>query len=343
MDVLRIFSALCVIFIHTNEFGFLYFTVARQSRWFPVYLFASILSKTAVPLFFVISGALLLKKEEPISVVLRKRFSRILATLLVCSFVTYLLKGGLESFSLKEFLKKVYATNLATPYWYLYAYLGFLLMLPFLRKLSRLMTTRDYLYMTAIQVGVGLLKVLELLAADYEIHLNSNLGLFITGTAVYYPLMGDFLANKWKRENLSGKRVLLLWGIALLSMALCGWLTCYWCTLRGDWSADTCQRFLNILICLPVAAIFVSARYLFGRLRLRPWLERGIVYVGGHTFGIYLMEWWLRRETEIYCRYLTRWIPVFLAGLIWVLGVFAAGFCLTWILKKIPGLRRIVS
>ena len=69
LDFMRIFAILLVIFNHTDNRGFYRFLTDDPGTflyWFN--LFFSILCKAAVPLFFMISGALLLNKEESIGV-----------------------------------------------------------------------------------------------------------------------------------------------------------------------------------------------------------------------------------------------------------------------------------
>jgi len=339
LELLRILATFLVLFIHTNQNGFVFFTVARESVFFPLYLFCSIFSKIAVPTFFMISGALLLKKDEPIRVVFQKRISRIFLALVICSFVTYLLKA--DEFSLKEFLQKLYSSNLVTPYWYLYAYLGYLVMLPLLRKLSRNMQPADYLYMTGVLLFFSVLRIFDFRVLDNALHLNPDFVVFFTGIAVYYPLMGDFLANKVSLSDLTFKKVLLTAAIGLLGIAVCGIMTCAWCTHLGEWKESSCQKFLNIVIYLPVCAVFLCTRFLCARLPSLPRFEKAVTFIGAHTFGIYLFEWLYRQETRFIFDLLKGRIPTFLACLGWIFCAFALGFMVTFVIKKIPGLKKL--
>lgn len=72
LEFLRIIAIMLVIFNHTGEKGFLLYTIARDSVLYEFYLFSSIACKVAVPLFWMISGALLINKEESISVIYKK-------------------------------------------------------------------------------------------------------------------------------------------------------------------------------------------------------------------------------------------------------------------------------
>lgn len=85
LEAFRILAIYFVMFNHTGTNGFFLFSVAKGSRLYWPYMFISIACKFAVPLFYMVSGALLLNKEESISVVYKKRFSRMLIILVVVS------------------------------------------------------------------------------------------------------------------------------------------------------------------------------------------------------------------------------------------------------------------
>lgn len=342
LEILRIFSTFLVLYIHTNNRGFAYFTVARESIFFPVYLFCSVFSKIAVPTFFMISGALLLKKDEPIRIVYQKRVFRIFLVLLLCSIAAYVLRTDRAELSLSFFLQKFYSSNLATPYWYLYAYLGYLVMLPFLRKLSRTMQPVDYAYMTGIMLVLSLLKIFEFWTTGYSVHLNPNFDVFTTVTAVYYPLMGDFLANKLHLSDLTPKKVWLWAAAGLLGIAVCGWMTCVWCNYLGEWKESTCQTFMNILIFLPVCTVFLCTRLLCAKLPPMPLFEKAVTFIGAQAFGIYLFEWLYRQETRFVFDYLKNHIPTFLACMVWIFCAFLLGFAVTLVIRKIPGLKKLL-
>jgi surface polysaccharide O-acyltransferase-like enzyme len=64
LDLLRLIAIFLVIFNHTGERGYILFISKMGSPISLLYMAASVFCKIAVPLFFMISGALLLKKEE---------------------------------------------------------------------------------------------------------------------------------------------------------------------------------------------------------------------------------------------------------------------------------------
>ena len=125
IDILRIIACVFVIFNHTGAIGFTkYLSYPIYSVHYWCWLFVSVLCKTAVPLFLMISGALLLNKEE-ISLydLWVKKIARMVAVLFVFSFMHYCVKviAGEEIFSIKSFLYVVYDRGWDVSYWYIYA------------------------------------------------------------------------------------------------------------------------------------------------------------------------------------------------------------------------------
>ena len=168
IEFLRFFCIWLVMFTHTSTAGFSLYLLRPESFFFPFYIAVPFWVKTAVPIFFMISGALLLKKEEPISVIFKKRIWRFAQIIFIFSLINYLyFYHGLNlSFfgHLSKFFTLMYSSNMATAYYFLYIYIGFLLMLPLWRILVRHMTNQLFLYLIALNLFfVGFIPVFSFL------------------------------------------------------------------------------------------------------------------------------------------------------------------------------------
>ncbi len=134
LDLLRIIACFFVIVNHTNS-GIFLSTTPQNLTWF-VSLTYFFISKIAVPIFFMISGYLLLNKIDSYKKCLQ-RIIRIVTALIGCGFIyaiynTYYMNPNPSFISaIKRFLA-VYITSPSNALWYLYTYLGILFMLPFL-------------------------------------------------------------------------------------------------------------------------------------------------------------------------------------------------------------------
>lgn len=94
---------------------------------------------SGVPLFIMLSGSLLLTKEESLSVFFIKRIRRILLPFFygVCLYMLfYMYKRGEKSYGMVYFFIYKYVTSgVYGIYWYVYLILGLYLITPLLRKI----------------------------------------------------------------------------------------------------------------------------------------------------------------------------------------------------------------
>ena len=244
IEVMRILAIAMVIFNHTGTKGFMLFTVNRESVFYWGYMFLAIASKFAVPLFFMISGALLLGKEEAVSKILKKRVLKFFIIMLAGSLVVYIhkLNGDFSTFSFKELGEKLYIGNVTTAYWYFYAYLAFLLMLPFLRKLAKGMSNQEYVYMIGLYLLLQVFPVLQLYSL-IGLHYNENFTFFIAEQLVFYPLLGYYLEHRLPEEKCNGKSILILAVLSVLAVLLCCVMTHRYCTIFERWDESNCQNY----------------------------------------------------------------------------------------------------
>lgn len=345
LDFLRMIAIFMVLFTHTNEKGFVFFTISRHSGFYPLYLFTTIFIKIAVPLFFMISGALLLGKEEPIKNLLVKRFLKYLLVLILASANLYIyssLRVSHTPMSITGFFKSLYSGNITIAYWYLYAYLAFILMLPLLRKLARGMENRDFKWIILICTLVGLLEMLQYWLFQGKTVYNSNFFLFVSHNYILYPLMGYFIEQRLKAEDLNRKNLLLVWAAAIPAILLSCYMTHYKCAVTNTWTESNCQTFLNTLIFLPSMAVFYTAKLWFTRHAPGKRTSKAISTIGGLTFGIYLIERICRIETEQVFFVLRPYLHTFPACLIWILCACMFGGVCIFILKLIPGVKKFI-
>ena len=344
LDFLKIAAIYMVLFNHTGARGFVLFTVKRGSPFFIFYLFNAVFIKIAVPLFLMISGALLLGKEESPKSLITNRFLKYLAVLAAASLIQYFYycHTNQQAFSLSEFFTKLNTDEHAVAYWYLYAYLAYILMLPLLRRLAGSMSISEYYWMIILYGAFNLLSVIEFLIWKGAHSVNSNFHLFITTNYVFYPLMGFFIDQKMDSRYFSKKTIALLSAASIISIAACSLMTIYNCTIIGEWKPATCQTFFNTLIFIPAFTVFLSVKTLFQKHRPPEKACRAITALGGLTFGIFLIENILRYETEAVFIILKPYIKTLPACWIWILAACLTGAGVTAVIKCIPGVRKFI-
>lgn len=355
IEILRVIAICFVVFNHTWTSGFmLYSAVGRSYRYYYPLVFLSILCKIAVPVFFMISGALLLGREESYRELYAKRVARMLFVLILFSFVEYCYKlamgagsvgaavrAVMDGFHPADFLRGIYSEEQAAAYWYLYAYLAFLVMLPLLRKMVRVMRAEDYRYLAILQlVIVGVLPILEYLLWGGQGMLQSDFSIvLVTTDCVFYSLMGYAMEHVLDKRRYTGRNALLLTAVGILAIVICCILTTDRMQLTGE---KTAEVFHNSLIALPACAVYFTAKFLCGKYRLPGIIRRAAAEIGSTVFGIMLLEDILRKELAGIFESLKPTLGIFPACVVWVAAVVASGAVLTWLLKRIPGVKRLL-
>ncbi len=343
LELLRIIAILLVIFHHTNTRGYFLFSVSEGLPLYPLYLFMSIACVMGVPLFFMASGALLLGREESIGTIYKKRVLRMAVILVVVSFL-YALYESAESgtpFRFADYIKTMFSSQVTYPLWFLYAYLALMMMLPFLRRLAQGMTGKEYVYLAGMSLlFVGVIPILQYRLTAGELSLNNNIrGALFTATSIVFFLMGYFLEHVLSEKYYTLKNAWIGIVLSLICIGVCCYMTTYQIHLTGV-SKEGSTSFHHSLIAIPAYTTYFCVRLFFMRRKqkrgFRPWILKAICFLGSMTFGIYLLEEFLRTETLPIFNAMKPVISSMPACLIWVLIVFAIGVVLTYLIKKIP-------
>lgn len=337
IDAVKILAIFLVLFNHTGTKGYVLFLISKNSSYYWLYVVSSILTKINIPLFLMASGALLLKKEESIKTILRKRFFKYLIILIICSFISYLytcFRLKYLNFSFGYFIKTLYEYGLNTSYWYLYMYLAYILMLPFLRKLAKAMTNKEYMWMIITYAIMEILSIVEFLIWKGTVTHNISFSFFMHIDYIFYPLIGFFIEERLSKENFNRKNFLIMILLSVVVVIICCLLTNYRCKILNQWNEENSQKFLNVLIFIPTITIFYGIKWLSIKHSLNTNNIKAITTISGSVLGIYLFEQIWRQETEkIYYLFLP-YVGSWFASVIWILLACVLGGIATLLFKK---------
>ncbi len=341
-DLLRILAILCVIYNHTNERGYYLYAFPCPAYLRDLYIAVAALIAVAVPIFFMISGALLLPKQETLKELYQKRVARIAVVLLVFSVLQYGVKlwEGNAPLSGRYFLQHILSEPMISPYWYLYTYLAYLLILPFLRKLVAVMDRRSYLYLFALLIAAeGVLPTaLYLLGIPTA---NSFFVLPFVSNIVVYPLLGYYMEYVMPTERYCAKTteaVLLAMGATLVFFVA---MT----NLRGLTFEEFTTYDKGLYTCSLTAVLDFGVYYLVKRFCGKRDLSRYkkiLAALGSASFGVYLIEQPIREHIPAVCDRLTPYIGAFPACIVYVLTVFVITSAIVLLIKRLPGFRRLL-
>ena len=305
IEILRIFAIFWVVFDHTGDWGYTLFTkYTENSLKYWIYLGFTIFCKVAVPIFFAISGALMLgKKEEPLKKIWKKKILKFFLILFVFSAIYYLVSciNKSKSIDLSYFFKTFYTSRVKVHLWYLYLYIAYLMVLPFLRSLVENLETKYFYYMLGIVlVFDSIIPTIDFLLWKGKSGIYENIvPAWIFSKIVMYPIIGYFLHNKIEIKK-SKIIIPVLWIINIFCIVATVFLVNYQSNLLGKNSESKYQTFTWIN-CI---TIFLTAKVIFEKITLPQSIKKIIISFGASTFGIYLIHLLILNQIDIYVNFI---------------------------------------
>lgn len=346
VDVLKICSAWLVIYCHLPAY---HYSFEQHNQYQIFFMIISMFARLCIPVFFMCSGILLLGKEESWQEVFRKRVLKMIFTILVFGALCYLLKvsrggyGDAVRPSLWHFITRLLGNEIDGAYWYLYAYLGFLLLLPLIRRGVRQITASEirmlfvihFLTSTAVPVINLLLEYLARTDDIYKLAVPEAFSVpFAMIRAFFYPILGYYIDTRVDTGNIKTRHILLL----LCSVALCIAVPCL-CTLaEGRLLGYYTQNYVLTFDYMLAVCIFLLVRhFLSGERFTRPGAGRALSAVAGLTFGIYLLDPILRALMfwELYDM-ASGYLNTFTGSVLWCFFSMILCGLITALLKKTP-------
>jgi surface polysaccharide O-acyltransferase-like enzyme len=214
VDLIRTFAIILVIMLHATIEPI---TIANQMSsegvilWWTTNIYDS-LGRPAVPLFVMLSGALLLqpaKVEEPLSIFFKKRLNRIGLPFLFwgAAYFAWRIFFHGETLTASTILEGI-LTGPYVHFWFFYLLVGLYLLTPVLRVLVAYIKRRTFSFLLILWfLGTAIMPILSFFT---EYRLNSNvfiltgwLGYFLMGayslktrvrSAILYAMLGSGLA-----------------------------------------------------------------------------------------------------------------------------------------------------
>lgn len=335
LELLRIIACLFVISIHTPLISE-YERVAEGSIVYYTYMAISIFVRCAVPVFFMISGAVLLGKEESLKDVWKNRMLKIIIDLTAFSFMYYMWNVWMkfETFNIGKFFKVLVSEGWVIPFWFLYAYIGFLIILPFLRSMVKNLKKDHYYYLIFAYAFFNV--TLPIICYIFpSIDINEYIG--ISGLAsmiVIYPCIGYFFANMINSKSKS--MVICFWLVDIILLVL----SCIWSKADGI-------LYTEYSVAINSITLFLTVKVLY-KQRDGSKVNNIVNLIGNCTFGIYLIhQMFLDRIGPIknFEKFIGQYINlnnVMLKDIVYVIWIFELSFIVSYIMKKIPIVKKYV-
>lgn len=287
------------------------------------------LFRWAVPIFLMISGALLLNRDIDLKIYFKKRFVRICYPLLFFIIVIHFVNG---------------VNNYLTVYWYAWMILGAYLAVPIINKFVQNADETELSYYVAIFL---ICSIIYQVMNTFNIKYALDITFFIT--PVSYLIVGYYLSTKefkYSPNTIIIASLILFAVTTLLKFKMGNFMEVYG---SGNFSSRLDLSFIQIL---QASSVFLIFKQLYEKdvtsifLRIRNFLQKNyckkfILSVSKASYGMFL----------VHRRFFIDYLPPFISKLhltgtevcITIAVISIAAFLLSWIviviMSRIPVLK----
>ena len=336
IEVLRIAACFLVIVNHTNSDIFMYKQPWPNGIWLAslTYFF---ISKMAVPIFVMISGYTMLDKEDSY----KKSAMRVLrsvAVLLLFSLIYYLQQwqnGARTEIGIKDYFLSVYRTPLSLAYWYMYMYIGLLIMMPFLQKLVAKLNKREMQIFIFISLFVkGTMPIIEHIWPQFT---YSRLFDFAIFDSYIGMLMIGCYMKKYATRSLKWLVLSIVGFVAALGFNVVMTFFEFWANGGANYFFYE-ERTLFPIILEGICFFYIVMYFSWSGIAAKV-----LKVIGGCTFGIFLLsDLFIDKYRYVYEGLYAGGMHPMLAVVLFELLVFTIGFVITFVLKKLPVFRKLL-
>ncbi|HHR6142253.1 TPA: acyltransferase [Providencia alcalifaciens] len=276
INLIKLVACLMVIFIHVSAINFPNINSISWdiSNWYNSF------SRVCVPLFFMISGALLFREKISLKKFYSRRYVKIFIPLVSWSFIYffYPVIYGVEQ--KKNIIDMLYAP-ISVHLWYLYALIGLYLIVPLLSKLYYSCNSSEKLLVIAIWLITS--SIIPTLNYSTSININLNLyGLNLIPGYIGYFFLGKYIFD----VELNKRKIYISLIIYFLSSTITVLLTEKY-TLESNKPISIFYSYLS-----PFVVISASSLFLFlNNIKIKSkYLSITLGVISSCSLGIYCLQ-----------------------------------------------------
>lgn len=337
IDILKIISIFLVMYVHTGADAMhRYLVLAGAGRVFSMIMYA--LAQCGPSVFFIVSGILLLNRDESLAYVFKHRVLRYVLVLaffgLIQYFATAISGGTLNQVSPLGIIKTIYSTTVIEQYWFLYSYLVFLLLLPFLRGLAKNLTRESALYLLVLYFVFEVVMVIFEKLVNFDRTSLSPIPIFTN--IIILPLSGFCLENTLKEFFEERRRRIFTYAIAILSVAFSVWYSLYG---LDKWNYMVYFEGPSFVFAF---ALVLFVKTIAGERTFKQKTVSILKNAGEGIMLTFLLEPELRGGFHFIFAGLEKYITWFPAVSLQLVAAMLAGMVLAWLIHKIPVVGKLI-
>ena len=353
-EIMRVIACGLVIFNHLPGY-MLYSTSSGVKQFF--YMCLTMLTRINVPLFFMISGALLFQKNEDFMLVLKKRIFRIVRLLVLFDTILIFIQKYLSltsdvgfSMNIKDFLMGILKNSIpgSGAYWYMYSYLGVLFVLPFLQRIAKGLTKTEVVSLLVLHfVTSSFFPMINIYFVQQNIDMSISICKdftvpFALTKPFFYTLIGYYLEYNVECQKMRPLQLYLLIISGITGIVLSNVCTYIDAKINNGYS----QNYVQLFDYVTAIVVFILIKFLF-TVKMpnvnQHNLKKMICFMGSMTLGIYMFDPCFKLLFyEKYNLWAEHMFPTLIVSVGWVLISMTLGTMCTCIIKKIPIIKSIL-
>lgn len=335
LDILRIIAILGVMMIHIS--GHQWSRVGIDSPSWSVFNFYDSISRWAVPVFVMISGALFLSRHHSVRQIWSRKMPRLVTAFLFWSAL-YAAIGYDPERGAKGFLLDLIMGHYHM--WFIYMIAGLYMVVPFLEKITRDRNLTTYflvlgsVFTFILPSVIQLISVFEPGPADHLNTLLSQLGInLVIGYSVYY-VMGYRLS----RMRTSSGLLIIAAAAGIIGSVSTIFLTS-WLSRRAGAPYGSFFEYLNFNVALESFCVFVLVKAFFTRFTPSDRAKYLITRLSDCCFGVFLVHPLILRILRKTFHLTELTFNPSVSVLLMLLITAVVSFAISAVLNKIPYLK----
>ena len=344
LDIIKVIAIFVVVFGHTPIAQHYKEIELSFSNLYTVSISSFI--EVCVPLFFMISGVLLIPKDEGIKTIYLKRLlPKVILFVIFCALFYFIRIE--ENKGVWDFIKKMYNNEIDLSFKFIHLYFCFLLILPFIKKLAKNLTKSEInLFLIFVIIQRTLIPVLKVVLIKHGYIEDSGIFNYLFFGFAYekiliFPILGYVIHNYIDITKITKKLIIILIICAILCNLITTFLIYYEYNIMHPHFGDLIDMF-DYFYCFVLFIVVKKICYLAKKKNVV--LENCIIKTAKVSLEIFLISTVIR-WTPIYHMLfdnLPLKIGYLASSIIITITVFITSLMLSLILKSIPYIKKYI-
>lgn len=336
ISLASVLSAIAVVYMHANG---CFWNFSQSRYWITANIIESVFY-FAVPIFFMISGAMLIdyNKKYSLKEYFIKRIEKTVIPFIIWSLIgllieVYYIKNiNLTSVNLTYIINGLINGNLVQIYWFFIPLFCIYLSIPVFSSIPDEHKKSILIYITTLTFILNIL--IPFIISVFDLNITFPISMIVGGGCLFFPLVG-YLLHKYE---ISKKYRLILYLLSIIGLLLhiCG---TYYLSMEAGEVIKTFKGFTNLPSILYSIGIFVFIKYDLIKIMNINVISKIVHFLDFYTFGIYLIHWYLLEFLAITFNInITSIIYRLLAPII----VLIMSVIIIYLMRKIPIVKKII-